>query len=106
MDQKHSRIGVVSFVIALANCLLTLLIVVLSTQVRGFFDFEGVDLIARLLVVGLIGCVVGLGLGLAALEMTDRRHVLSRFGIILNAVSLLCLIIRALLGPWGLCCGV
>ena len=92
---KHSGLGIASFVISLAMAFFLFLIVlaaaVIATVTRGDMpDTSPAAVIVGLVaVLGLFGCVVGIGLGIAGMFQKNRKKVFSILGLIINGLIVL-----------------
>ena len=101
VPQKHSGVGVASFIIAIAVGLLELAMVVLaavlvqhaSSQTPPTMAFAGCGML-----LGLAACVVGVVLGIVGLGQSDRRKLFAVLGLCFNALILLFVLGLMLLG--------
>lgn len=94
-SQRHSGLGIASFVIAILAGLTEIGIIVAASMMaadnRGELDEQSPQLMA--MAVGFCGGViialVGIGLGIAGLVQSDRRKLFAILGLILNSVIVL-----------------
>ena len=91
--QKQSGFGIASFVIAIAQGLLTGLIIIIA----GFLAANGSDdenetgylIVGLAMFGGIFMHLVGLGLGIAGAVQSNRKKVFAILGLICNLMALL-----------------
>jgi len=95
MAQKHSGLGIASFIFSIvAGILIFLLIViagVMEVSTPGGMDEKSAAavIVGLLLIAFLFLCLLALGLGIAGLIQKDRKKLFAILGTIFSTVTLL-----------------
>ena len=103
-EQKHSGLGVASFVISVITAVLAFLLIVgagvLEVTTPGGVDEESaVAIVVGLLIIGcMVIDLVALGLGIAGLVQRDRKKVFAVLGTVFSAATILGIIFVIMLG--------
>ncbi len=101
---KHSGLGIASFVISLAMGVYFILVVFVAAVMEaatpgGMPETSPVLAIVGLFAfLGLFGCVVGIGLGIAGMFQKNRKRVFSILGLIINGLIVLGVLAAAIAG--------
>ncbi|MBN1533463.1 MAG: hypothetical protein JXA20_12415 [Spirochaetes bacterium] len=92
MEEKHSRRGVASFVMAISVVVFSAALVAAITLMRGRIDQGGAFAVAMIRFYGLVGGIIilltlgGIGLGIAGVVQRARRRTLAVAGLCILAV--------------------
>jgi hypothetical protein len=106
MEQRQSGMGIASFVIAIVMGLAVFLLlaaagVMEATTPGGMDEKSAAAILLGLMLIGsLMVCLVGLGLGLAALAQSDRIKVFAVLGTVINAFTLVGTILLIIVGTF------
>ncbi|KAF0107716.1 MAG: hypothetical protein FD146_1347 [Anaerolineaceae bacterium] len=89
--QKHSRLGIVSLVLAILAMLIMCVDVVLVLGITGGANIptEVQYLDSALSCIAALAALTGLGLGIAAVSRKDAKKLFGILGLVFNAVYLL-----------------
>lgn len=102
--QKHSGLGIASFIVSIVSGILTFLLVVVAGVIEastpGGIDEESAGaIVLGLLLFAFLGMLlVGLGLGIAGLFQKERKKIFAILGTVFSSVIFLCTILIMLLG--------
>ena len=90
---KHSGLGIASFIIALLQGFMNLVVVLIAGVLAAAGPQRGNEvgfmIVGLLVLTGIFTHCVGAGLGIAGLVQKNRKKVFAILGLILNAVALL-----------------
>jgi len=95
MDQKHSGMGIASFIISLVIGVGVLLAIVIAGVIKvanpeSLQDESiGTALIGLFVIACLFINLIGIGLGIAGLVQKNRKRIFSILGTIINGVVLI-----------------
>jgi len=99
---KHSGLGIASFIIALLQGFLTLVVVLIAGVLAAAGPQQdnevGFMIVGLLVLAGIFTHCVGAGLGIAGLVRKNRKKVFAVLGLILNAMALLMVLLLMLIG--------
>jgi hypothetical protein len=90
--QKHSGVGVASFIIGIAVGVLELAMIVLATilvQQRTSSNAPSMELAGCGMLLGLVACVVGVILGIVGVTQSQNCKVFAIWGLCINGGILL-----------------
>jgi hypothetical protein len=92
MEQTHSGLGIASFIMSIAICALTFLVIVtagvMEVTTPGGIGEVGTTLVGLLTIGCLFLDFIALGLGIGGLFKKDRKKVLSILGIAFSASTI------------------
>ncbi|MFM2480303.1 hypothetical protein [Celerinatantimonas sp. YJH-8] len=103
-DQKHSGVGIASFIISIVTAVFSFLFIliagVVSTLVPGGLDRHSgaLILIGLFVIIFIFSELVALGLGIAGLCQRDRNKIFAILGTVFSVVALLITMLLALIG--------
>jgi uncharacterized membrane protein len=103
-EQKHSGLGIVSFITSIVSGILIFLLIVIAGAMEvstpGGMDEEsaGAMMVGLFLFVFLGASLVALGLGIAGLLQKDRKKIFAILGTIFSAVTIVGMIFIVMLG--------
>ena len=101
---KHSGLGIASFIVSLAMGVYFILVVFVAAVIATVTPGDMPDtspaavIIGLFAVLGLIGCVAGIGLGIAGMCQKNRKKVFSILGLIINGLIVLGVLAAAIVG--------
>jgi len=102
IPRKHSRMGITSFIIALAQGFLTLLVIIFAgiLTMRGPQDENeaGFAVLGLFIIAGILAHLVGVGLGIAGMVQKSRKKVFSILGFVFNITVILFVILLMVIG--------
>lgn len=99
MEQKHSGIGIASFVTSITVGILVFLTTVVSGIMVASAASEEFFTIVGLLILALLSVdVVALGLGIGGLCQKDRKKIFAILGTVFSSVTVVGTIFLAILG--------
>jgi hypothetical protein len=102
IPQKHSRMGIASFIIALGQGLVTLLLIVLAgilaSMGRQQENEAGFMILGLFFIVGIFDHLVGVVLGIAGAVQKSRKKVFAILGLVLNTLALLFVVLLIVIG--------
>ena len=104
MENKHSGIGIASFVISIATGVFTFLLMVVAgvmeVSTPGGIDENSVEAVVTglFLIALLLLDLVALGLGVGGLLQKDRRKLLAVLGTVFSATTLFLTLCVMLIG--------
>ncbi|TCK98405.1 hypothetical protein EDC19_0825 [Natranaerovirga hydrolytica] len=100
---KHSGVGIASFVISLIVGVIMFANIMYAGYVSlnmHTYDFQSLEavllIVGAIMILSLIICLVGLGLGIAGLIQKNRKRVFSILGVVFNGLGLLFMLIMLL----------
>lgn len=98
----HSRMGIASFIIALAQGFLTLLVIIfagiLTTMGPQHENEAGFAILGLFVIGGIFTHLVGMGLGIAGMVQKSRKKVFSILGFVFNITVILFVIFLMIIG--------
>ncbi len=103
-EQKHSGLGIASFITSIVSGILTFLLIVIAgvieTSTPGGMDEESASaMIVGLFLFTFLGAsLVALGLGIAGLMQKERKKIFAILGTVFAAVTLIITIFVLMLG--------
>jgi uncharacterized membrane protein len=103
-EQKHSGLGIVSFITSIVSGILIFLLIVIAgvmeVSTPGGMDERsaGAMMVGLFLFVFLGASLVALGLGIAGLLQKDRKKIFAILGTIFSAVTIVGMIFIVMLG--------
>jgi len=102
IPRKHSRMGIASFIIALAQGFLTLLVIIfagiLTMSGPQHENEAGFAVLGLFIIGGIFTHLVGVGLGIAGMVQKNRKKVFSILGFVFNITVILFVILLMLIG--------
>ena len=104
IEQKHSEMGIASFIISITVGILTLIAIVVAVVIQestpGGLDEESVGaIILGGSILGLIfDDLLALGLGIAGLLQKDRKKIFATLGTIFSSVIILLMVMLIIVG--------
>ncbi|MBN2180756.1 MAG: hypothetical protein JW715_02490 [Sedimentisphaerales bacterium] len=102
IPKKHSRMGIASFIIALAQGFITLLVIIfagiLAATARQYDNEAAFAFVGLFIILGMIAHLVGAVLGIAGAIQSSRKKVFAIIGLILNIAVLLFIIVLIVIG--------
>ncbi len=104
MDQKHSGIGIASFIISTVVGLLAFLLIIVAGVMEastpgGIDENSSSAVVVGLLIIGVLGIdVVALGLGIGGLMQKDRRKIFSVLGVVFSTTTVVGIILMIVIG--------
>jgi hypothetical protein len=97
--ERHSGLGIASFVISLIMAPALLVIVVMAALIGSSDDESPANIIVGLLALGSIALLLtGIGLGIAGVLQKQRRRMFSVLGLVFNASLVLGILGLMLIG--------
>jgi hypothetical protein len=102
--QKHSGLGIASFITSIVSGILILLLIVVAgvmeASTPGGLDEEsaGAFIVGLFLIAFLMAALVALGLGIGGLLQKERKNIFAILGTVFSAVSLVVTIFIMILG--------
>ena len=103
-EQKHSRLGIASFITSIVSGILIYLLMVIAASMAastpaGMYEPSAGTLIAGLSVFAFLGVtLVALCLGIVGLLQKERKKIFAILGTVFSAVSLVVTIFIIILG--------
>jgi len=101
-EQKHSGLGIASFITSIVSGILIFLIYVIAGAMEvstpGGMDEKFATAMSLFLLVFLEASLVALGLGIAGLLQKDRKKIFAILGTIFSAVTIVWMISIVMLG--------
>jgi len=103
-EQKHSGLGIASFIISIVSgtCIFLIIVIgaVMEASIPGGIDEEsaGAVMLGLFLFAFLSGDLLALGLGIGGLLQKDRNKIFAILGTVLSVVSLVGTIFLMILG--------
>ncbi|MGM0516777.1 MAG: DUF6142 family protein [Pseudomonadota bacterium] len=103
-EQRHSGLGIASFIIGIASAILMFLLIVvagaLEASTPGGMDEESAAavIVGLFLILFLLTSVVAFGLGVAGLFQRDRKKVFPVLGTVFSSVTVLGSVMLVLVG--------
>ena len=89
---KHSRMGIASFIISLAQGFVTLVLIVIAGIMASMgpsVENEAAFMILGLFfIIGILGHIVGIVLGIAGAAQKSRKKVFAVLGLVFNILAL------------------
>ena len=104
VDQKHSGIGIASFIISTVVGLLAFLLIIVAGVMEastpgGIDENSSSAVVVGLLIIGVLGIdVVALGLGIGGLMQKDRRKIFSVLGVVFSTTTVVGIILMIVIG--------
>lgn len=99
---KHSGMGIASFVIAIAQGILTVIVIVVAgilTTMGPQSEHQGAFMIVGLVIMGgMLLHLIGIGLGIAGACQKNRKKIFSILGLILNICAILIVVFLIVVG--------
>ena len=103
-EQKHSRLGIASFITSIVSGILIFLVIVIAgvmeASTPGGMDEEsaGAVMVGLFLFAFLGAALVALGLGIGGLLQKERKKIFAILGTVFSSVSLVVTIFIMILG--------
>ena len=103
-EQKHSRLGIASFITSIVSGIFIFLLIVIASVMEastpGGMDEEsaGAVMVGLFLFAFLGAALVALGLGIGGLLQKERKKIFAILGTVFSAVSLVATILMMILG--------
>jgi len=103
-EQRHSGLGIASFITAIASAVLMFLLIVvagaLEASTPGGMDEESAAamLVGLFLILFMLTSVVALALGIAGLFQRDRKRVFPILGTVFSSFTVLGTILLVMVG--------
>ena len=99
MEQKHSGVGIASFITSIVVGILIFFLIVVSGVMVASMPSEGLFVVVGLFVIALlIADIVALGLGIGGLCQKDRKKIFAILGTVFSSTTLVGTIFLTILG--------
>jgi len=99
MEQKHSGIGIASFITSIVVGILIFFVIVVSGVMAVSMPSEGLFVVVGLFVIALlIADIVALGLGIGGLCQKDRKKIFAILGTVFSSITVVGTIFLTILG--------
>ncbi len=104
VDQKHSGLGIASFIVSTVVGFLTFLLIIVAGVMEastpgGIDESSSSAVVVGLLIVACIGIdLVAFGLGIAGLMQKDRRKIFSVLGVVFSTATAVGTILLIVIG--------
>ncbi|NPU98397.1 MAG: hypothetical protein HPY51_14465 [Candidatus Omnitrophica bacterium] len=101
-DQKHSGLGVASFITSIVSGIFLFLLIVIAgvmeASTPGGIDEHSAVMVGLFLFAFMGGALIALGLGIGGLLQKERKKIFAILGTVFSAVSLVGIIFLMMLG--------